>query len=196
MKDLLRACVHRVAALFDHGKGQELDTVSAEEIGNAVRMLYGTHTTRRKRQRKRRHVTYKQRDAIAWLLIRLQHERKEHRQMNRTDWVNQFTQYIGNMSEFNAQEIADAAEAKASEQNERTGTDDAAMWQAPGAAAQAQMNEWNREAEEAGESGTPPEVEPQPGAAQPQTTGDAIAENGEWLPPKDTGPTGPGQSEA
>jgi hypothetical protein len=145
--------IPRLAAWLQRAHGAALDSVDPEEIGAAVRLLYGTRNARRKRQRKRRHLSYKQRDGIAWLLIRLQHERKGNAKMSRTraDWISEFTQQMSGLSDHNAHDIADAAEQKADDQQARTGTDDAAMWQNPGASAQATLNEWNAETQEAGE---------------------------------------------
>jgi len=167
----------------------ELDKVSAEEIGNAVRTLYGTRSERRKRQRKRRHVTYKQRDAIAWLLIRLAHERKE-RTMTRQDWTAAFTEYMTGLSDYPPEDISEAAETAADQQEALAGTDDAALWQNPAGAARLVLNQWNRDAEEAAEAEQPdPDAPPEGGevtpAAGPPLTGP---------PPQDV-PPGMGERE-
>jgi len=185
----LRAWVRHVAAWLDSREGQVLDRVAPEEIGNAVRVLYGTRHARRKRQRKRRHVTYKQRDAIAWLLIRLHHERTERTEMNRQEWMNQFRAHMSGVSDFTDTDIVDASEVAADEQQERTGTDDAAMWQPPMAAAQTTLNEWNREEAEALDAAPYP-----PGwQGEPGTT----AGPGAWLPPDEsTAPQSNGEPHA
>jgi len=143
----------------------ELDTVTAEEIGAAVRVLYGKRHGRRKRQRKRRHVTYKQRDAIAWLLLRLQQERRENTTMAKTraEWINEFSQHMAGLSDYDDTDIADVAELTANDQEDRTGSADSAMWQNPQAAAQTVLNEWNAEAMEAADvpaPGQPDENQP------------------------------------
>lgn len=51
--------------------------VTEGEVQSAVAALYGRKDGTRKRQRKRHGVTYRQRDQIAHLLLRMWHNREE-----------------------------------------------------------------------------------------------------------------------
>jgi len=134
----------RVLAFFTRKKKE---SVTQEEIEHALRTLYGTRASWRKRQRKRAHMTYKQRDEIAWLLLRMQRE-IGHAKMTKSEWIDYFFTYTRNLAHDTTDQTAmDAATKAADEQQAKTGSDDAAMWQAPGAAAQQAMNAWNAEQE-------------------------------------------------
>jgi hypothetical protein len=174
-----------------------MDEIRADEIGAAVRVLYGTRHARRKRQRKRRHVTYRERDQIAWLLLRLQQERKEPQTMKRNEWLEQFKNHVSsmttNLSPDMVDDVAEYAEQAAEDQEHLTGTQDPAMWQAPAAAAQEFMNTLSDEDRAQGaqpEKPAHPQGEP-PGQAKPKPGEPGYQQPGQK--PEETPPPKPNQ---
>jgi hypothetical protein len=160
-------------ALRVQDRGQEFDAITAEQIGAAVRLLYGSRNARRKRQRKRRHVSYKQRDEIAWLLLRMYHERRNNEMSKtRAEWITEFTQNMkGQGSDYDDENISAAAEEQANDQQQRSGSEDAALWQNPAASARSVLNEWNADEQEAGQSGEPGRRGNRPGLDEPNRPG-------------------------
>jgi len=111
---------------------------SAGEIRNALRWLHGTRVAVRKHQRRRLHLTYRQRDAIAALLVRLT---GVHNTMTPQAWIEAFAQYLGQVADITAEDAQQEGELEAQQQQSQFG-DDASLWQSPTAAAQQTANEW------------------------------------------------------